>query len=147
MKYLDLSSHWNPCLKNIFLSKYFVPKCFVWIRPKWNKRYNLHVLVSDEFAEFSTQIMNRTKLTITFAIFFPLKLFFLWENINNKNYKYDFLQGCHLAFLKLFARNRMVLPFRPFLNVHEISILKTCFWKIWVFLLTFFEIPILNLVL
>jgi hypothetical protein len=40
--------------------------------------------------------------------------------------------GCHLAFLKQFARNIMFWPFGhfwPFLNVEENSIFQILFWR------------------
>jgi len=61
-----------------------------------------------------------------------------WQTVGIQNDNY--YQGCHLAFLKLFAINKMVWPFS---NVDKNSIFQCLFWAN---LSKFQEIVIFNLV-
>ncbi len=55
--------------------------------------------------------------------------------------------GCHLAFLKWFARNKTIWPFLAFLMLKYISYFKTYFGEIWAKLAMFYEISTLKLVI
>jgi hypothetical protein len=66
------------------------------------------------FPKFIFKMSRDTSTAVTFGYTVATRAF-----LRRVSFEWPLNQGCHLAFLKLFARNKMVWPFGHFFGLFE----------------------------